>query len=379
MNDIFISYARENFEEVQSINSKLKLYGIKTWMDKSDMLPGKWKPQIENAIRNSRYFFLFISNIAIEKIRNGKGVQGEEFEYAYEFIKNLTEVDFAIIPIRLEECDRGDLAMRSFNQYDFYGKSFNSEFEKLTTIILQNSGLASKEQDTTRVLFDKSYLFFNQGQFKESIKIYKKVIELDNYETGISAEATKMIGLNFSRLKKHKAAIIYLNESIEKGSDYATSYYYLGEEYFHLKNYKKAIELFNKALNHHSPQRWVNISAKKMKNQISEFLLQNSTSQIDKYINCFYTKPNEIKVGDSVELYWDVKKGNTIKLFSVYYKSPGFHKDIEYVDEWNVERKGTKIVFPKIYNAADSNNWSYFLLEIDNGKYYKTISVKIKH
>jgi hypothetical protein len=44
---VFLSYARENLEEVEEIYEGLKKRGLNVWIDKRNLGPGRWKPQIQ--------------------------------------------------------------------------------------------------------------------------------------------------------------------------------------------------------------------------------------------------------------------------------------------------------------------------------------------
>jgi adenylate kinase family enzyme len=81
---VFISYAREDFEIAERIYSELKNAGIKVWMDKKNIFPGQnWNNAIQDAISKSRYFIaLFYSN-SVRKI----GYIHSEFKYALEVSK----------------------------------------------------------------------------------------------------------------------------------------------------------------------------------------------------------------------------------------------------------------------------------------------------
>ncbi len=115
---IFLSYARPNLELVRKLYESLKERDIKVWFDQIDLGPGKWKPQILRAIRRSRYFLICLSQAALAKTGDKPGFQDTELNEAYNIAIDQDEEHFTIIPVRLEDCDRGDNRLSQFQQFD---------------------------------------------------------------------------------------------------------------------------------------------------------------------------------------------------------------------------------------------------------------------
>ncbi|MEI6758013.1 MAG: TIR domain-containing protein [Chlorobium sp.] len=66
MNDIFISYAREDYSRVKPIVTALEKYGWKPFIDKSSILPGtKWPDEIDRALSESRCVLVAWSKYSI--------------------------------------------------------------------------------------------------------------------------------------------------------------------------------------------------------------------------------------------------------------------------------------------------------------------------
>ena len=105
---VFLSYASENLDMVRKVYDGLVKRGLNVWFDKENLGPGKSKPQIERAIRGSRYFIIRLSNAAVKKTGDEPGFQDHELNEAYEIARNQPEQEFTIISIRLEDCPRGD-------------------------------------------------------------------------------------------------------------------------------------------------------------------------------------------------------------------------------------------------------------------------------
>lgn len=64
---VFLSYAKEDFEQVCNIYDGLKKRGLNVWFDKEKKRPGRWKKRIEKAISKSRYFIFCVSQASLKK------------------------------------------------------------------------------------------------------------------------------------------------------------------------------------------------------------------------------------------------------------------------------------------------------------------------
>ena len=117
---IFLSYASEDLDWAKKISKELRKRNLKVWFDKKDLKTGKWKPQILKAINRSRYFIICISVAALRKVGDKPGFQDEELNRAYEIAMAQSDTQFAIVPVRIEDCPRGDTRLTSFQQYDLY-------------------------------------------------------------------------------------------------------------------------------------------------------------------------------------------------------------------------------------------------------------------
>ena len=65
---IFLSYAREDKEQVENLYQRLSSTGLKPWMDTKDILPGEiWETCIRRAVRNSDFFLACLSTNSVGK------------------------------------------------------------------------------------------------------------------------------------------------------------------------------------------------------------------------------------------------------------------------------------------------------------------------
>jgi hypothetical protein len=98
---VFLSYARENFEQVLSISRELNNNGIITWFDEDMLLPGDdWHNRIEQAIRDADYCLVFLSSQTMDNT----GYKNRELKLAIEQQSLLPEGKRFIIPVLLDEC-----------------------------------------------------------------------------------------------------------------------------------------------------------------------------------------------------------------------------------------------------------------------------------
>ncbi len=125
-NRVFLSYAKENLVKVKEVYDGLIKRGLNVWFDNEHLEPGPWKPQIEKAISKCRYFVICISEAALRKTGDERpGFQDEELNRAYDIAEKHSDKNFEIVPVRLEDCGRGDFRLSDFQQYDLF-----IEFEK---------------------------------------------------------------------------------------------------------------------------------------------------------------------------------------------------------------------------------------------------------
>lgn len=129
-NRVFISYAHEDLDAVRQVAAGLKKRKLNVWFDKEDLRPGRFKPQITKAINRSRYFIICISEATLRKTGEEPGFQDNELQIAYEIALAQADTEFSIVPVRLEEFDRGDFRISSFQQYDLF-PNFEEGLDKL--------------------------------------------------------------------------------------------------------------------------------------------------------------------------------------------------------------------------------------------------------
>ena len=183
---VFLSYAKENINIVKDVYEGLKKRGLNVWFDKEDLKIGYWKTQIEKAISRSRYFIICISEAALRKIGDETpGFQDEELNTAYKIAEKQSDKNFSIVPVRLEDCSRGDSRLSCFQQYDLF-KDFEKHLDKLA---IQLGGFAlsdstakderNEEEKTFENIMGKAEVAKFAAEYDKAIEYYQKALEFD--------------------------------------------------------------------------------------------------------------------------------------------------------------------------------------------------------
>jgi tetratricopeptide (TPR) repeat protein len=248
---VFLSYAHENLDMVRQIYAGLKERQIDVWFDKADLGPGLWKRKIEKAIPKCRYFIICLSEAALKKVGDeSPGFQDEELQQAYEIARVQPEGDFTIVPVRLEDCDRGDHRLSPYQQYDLFN-DFNSELDNLS-INLGGVSLADKFAKDTRSedekflenLHNNAITFFYAGELDKSLAIFSSLVVLkpDGAETWFNK------GVVLSGLGRNDEAIEAYDKALEINPDDAKVWNNKGTVLSGLGRNDEAIEAYDKAL-----------------------------------------------------------------------------------------------------------------------------------
>jgi tetratricopeptide (TPR) repeat protein len=281
----FLSYAHDDLERVRKVYEGLKKRKVDVWFDKKDVTKGKWKPQINQAIANSKHFIVCLSDTAISKMQAGKGVQKDEFSYAFNLAMNLPDDALYILPVRLEDCDRGDRRFQMYQQYDLF-----ENFEKgLDTLAVDLGGYSlsdvnamderTEEEKVVAGLLGKGDMFYYSGEFDNALPFYEAATQIkpDNYlawtRKGVSLsklgrhddamEATNKAidikpdsyeawsnkgGIILNCLGRHEESLEACNKAIEIKPDYHKAWHNKGSALGNLGRYDEALEAFNKAI-----------------------------------------------------------------------------------------------------------------------------------
>ncbi|NJL59860.1 MAG: toll/interleukin-1 receptor domain-containing protein [Desulfobacteraceae bacterium] len=128
---VFISYAREDIEIARKLRADIEKAGIKTWLDKENLLPGQdWKAVIRKEIKESDYFIALLSSKSLSK----RGYVQKELKTALDTLGEFPKGEIFIIPVRLDACEPMDEQLQNLHWaevFPSYQKGLNNIFRAL--------------------------------------------------------------------------------------------------------------------------------------------------------------------------------------------------------------------------------------------------------
>ena len=106
MNQVFVSYVRENTDIVDKFCQELKSHGIQVWRDRDNIAPGsRWKQEIRKAIREGTFF---VACFSTEYNDRDKTYMNEELTIAIAELRQRPHDRIWFIPVKLNECEIPD-------------------------------------------------------------------------------------------------------------------------------------------------------------------------------------------------------------------------------------------------------------------------------
>ncbi|MCP4745665.1 MAG: tetratricopeptide repeat protein, partial [Desulfobacteraceae bacterium] len=247
---VFLSYASEDLEKVKEIYSGLTDRQLQVWFDKENLKPGKWLPQVMRAIGTSRYFIICLSQAALRKTGDEPGFQDEELNRAFEIAMAQTDKEFTIVPVRIEDCGRGDNRITPFQQYDLF-KDFENDLDFLAVnlggISLKDAKAKDERSEDEKMsdqLMGKATALYYLGAFDDALKILNSVLILSPDH----ADAWNNKGVSLGKLGRDQEALKAYDKAIELNPDYANAWYGKGVTLDKLGRDQEALKAFDKAI-----------------------------------------------------------------------------------------------------------------------------------
>jgi tetratricopeptide (TPR) repeat protein len=246
----FLSYAHDDLDLVRKVYEGLKKRKVSVWFDNVDLVPGKWKPQIEKQITKSRYFIFCVSVASIRKTEEGTGFVDEELHTAWKIAEVQDEKKFTIVPVRLEECGHGDHRLSTFQQFDLF-EDFEKGLDKLAVDIGGSSLSDTKARDERTEdeklidsMLGKADIAFFSGDYKRALVLAESIIELDpkNHLAWYNK------GLALANSGRNIEAISAFNKATAIKPDYAPAYLNKGNALADLGKNQAAISAYDKAI-----------------------------------------------------------------------------------------------------------------------------------
>lgn len=169
MKKVFISYVRENSDEVKRICDVFREKDIEYWIDIEKPEPGKiWKQTIRDAIDDGAFFLACFSKEYSEKKETH---MNEELILAVEILRSKHYNSGWLIPIKLSNCEipQYDIGagktLKDLHYLNFH-EDWDTEMTRLIDIIKREE--SSKEDRTPDDYFKKEYTYLGLKSWIES-------------------------------------------------------------------------------------------------------------------------------------------------------------------------------------------------------------------
>ena len=99
---VFMSYASEDRRKVTALCKKLEKEGIRTWMDKTNLVSGRWKSKIKKAIGDCDAVVVCLS----PDVHKEKGFIRKEIEIICELAADMPMDADYVIPVKIRDVDQ---------------------------------------------------------------------------------------------------------------------------------------------------------------------------------------------------------------------------------------------------------------------------------
>ncbi|MBI1766716.1 MAG: toll/interleukin-1 receptor domain-containing protein [Acidobacteria bacterium] len=113
---IFLSYARADQAQVETVYQRLLAEGYTPWMDKENLFGGeRWEKAIFRALEQADFVLICLTPRAY----NRRGFLRREIRKALYFAKEKLDTDIYLIPVRFEECEVEE-SLRKYQWVDLF-------------------------------------------------------------------------------------------------------------------------------------------------------------------------------------------------------------------------------------------------------------------
>jgi len=124
---VFISYAKEDYNEARQLYKELKQSGHSPWLDTEELnLGANWRQGVKNALVKSSFCIILLSS----KSTGNKGYFQKEISAAFEIMDTLPDQIPYIISARLDDCLVSDERLQQIQHIDLF-PSFETGVGKL--------------------------------------------------------------------------------------------------------------------------------------------------------------------------------------------------------------------------------------------------------
>jgi len=151
---VFVSYVREDSDDVNRICEVFRESGIVYWLDRDQIYPGKlWEQAIRDAIDNGAFFLACFSE---QQKKRAETYMNEELLLGVEILRRKPYNSGWLIPVKLSPCDIPQLdigagkTLQDLQYLSFY-EDWDRGIERLVDII-------KREESPVRTESDKRYV-----------------------------------------------------------------------------------------------------------------------------------------------------------------------------------------------------------------------------
>jgi TPR repeat protein len=272
--DVFISYSRRDFDEVNTIVSRIKasVPGIQIWFDITGIESGdEFEDKIINAIDNSRIILFALSDNSIQS------------QWAKDEVMYAKNSDKRVIPVLLKGAKLKGWFLFKFGRIDCIDANVNLQWDKL---IRDLSHWTNPDAENTEaiVFYQRGKSYYDNKNYTEAVKWFKKAADLNyapaqndlgdcywhgdgvNHDDSEAvkwykkaaeqnyAEAQYSLGVNYYQgwgvIKDRKEAVKWFKKAIEQ--NYAPAQHFLGLLYYRGQgvdqDYSEAVKWYRKAI-----------------------------------------------------------------------------------------------------------------------------------
>jgi hypothetical protein len=139
---VFLSYVREDVDEVDRLQRTLEAAGIAVWRDTANLWPGEnWRLKIREAITSDA--LVFIACFSSRGLARPQSYQNEEVLLAVEQLRQRRPDNPWLIPVRFDDCKVPDFelgpdrALSSLQRVDLFGVNRDAAYERLVAAVLR--------------------------------------------------------------------------------------------------------------------------------------------------------------------------------------------------------------------------------------------------
>jgi hypothetical protein len=142
----FISYVREDSDNVDRLQQIIEAAGVNVWRDTADLWPGEdWRTKIRQAITDNT--LVYIACFSSNSLARTRSYQNEELALAVEQMRlRRTDSSPWLIPVRFDDCVipdydlGGGRTLRSIQWIDLFGEHIDQGAARLTEVVLRLLG-----------------------------------------------------------------------------------------------------------------------------------------------------------------------------------------------------------------------------------------------